>query len=114
MSSPESNIAVLIVTWRAGTSGPVTLSFTSNTPYRAGLIGGLALLPLLALLAFLPVRRPPPSDEPPRPWHPGRVTTSVAVVAAAGVISGIVGVSVGGAALGLRIFSAAVRSSARH
>ena len=47
-----------------GTAGPVTLSFTSNAPYRAGLIGGLALLPLLALLAFLPVRRPPPSDEP--------------------------------------------------
>ena len=96
----------------AGTAGPVTLSFTSNTPYRAGLIGGLALLPLLALLAFSPcpsggrcpqpVRRPPPSDEPPRPWQPGRVTTSVAVVAAAAVISGIAGVIVGGAALGLR------------
>ena len=96
----------------AGTAGPVTLSFTSNTPYRAGLIGGLALLPLLALLAFSPcpsggrcpqpVRRPPPSDEPPRPWQPGRMTTSVAVVAAAGVISGIAGVIVGGAALGLR------------
>ena len=58
---------------------------------------------LLALLAFpLPVRRPPPSDEPPRPWQPGRVTTSVAVVAAAAVISGIAGVIVGGAALGLR------------
>jgi arabinofuranan 3-O-arabinosyltransferase len=86
----------------AGTAGPVTLSFTSNAPYRAGLIGGLALLPLLALLAFLPVRRPRRSDEPPRPWQPGRVTTSVAVVAAAGVISGIAGVMVGGAALGLR------------
>ncbi|HYP94873.1 MAG TPA: alpha-(1-_3)-arabinofuranosyltransferase family protein, partial [Mycobacterium sp.] len=96
----------------AGTAGPVTLSFTSNTPYRAGLIGGLALLPLLALLAFSPcpsggrcpqpVRRSPPSDEPPRPWQPGRMTTSVAVVAAAGVISGIAGVIVGGAALGLR------------
>jgi len=96
----------------AGTAGPVTLSFTSNTPYRAGLIGGLALLPLLALLAFSPcpsggrcpqpVQRPPPGDEPPRPWQPGRVTTSVAVVAAAGVISGIAGVIVGGAALGLR------------
>ena len=96
----------------AGTAGHVTLSFTSNTPYRAGLIGGLALVPLLALLAFSPcpsggrcpqpVRRPPPSDEPPRPWQPGRVTTSVAVVAAAGVISGIAGVIVGGAALGLR------------
>jgi arabinofuranan 3-O-arabinosyltransferase len=85
-----------------GTSGPVALSFASNTPYRAGLIGGLALLPLLALLAFLPVRRPRPTDEPARPWQPGRVTTSIAVVAVAAVISGIAGVIVGGAALGLR------------
>jgi arabinofuranan 3-O-arabinosyltransferase len=85
-----------------GTAGPVTLSFTSNALYRAGLIGGLALLPLLALLAFLPVRRPRPTDEAARPWHPGRVTTSVAVVAAAAVISGIPGIIVGGAALGLR------------
>jgi arabinofuranan 3-O-arabinosyltransferase len=85
-----------------GTAGPVTLSFTSNALYRAGLIGGLALLPLLALLALLPVRRPRPTDEAARPWHPGRVTTSVAVVAAAAVISGIPGIIVGGAALGLR------------
>ncbi len=85
-----------------GTAGPVTLSFTSNALYRAGLIGGLALLPLLALLAFLPVRRPRPTDEPARPWQPGRVTTSVAVVAVAAVISGIAGVVVGGAALGVR------------
>jgi len=85
-----------------GTAGPVTLSFESNTPYRAGLIGGLALLPLLGLLAFLPVRRPRPVDEPPRPWHPGRVTTSVAVLAAAALVSGIMGITVGGAALGLR------------
>jgi arabinofuranan 3-O-arabinosyltransferase len=85
-----------------GTAGPVTLSFTSNALYRAGLIGGLALLPLLALLAFLPVRRPRPADEPARPWQPGRVTTSVAVVAVAAVISGVAGVVVGGAALGVR------------
>ncbi|HTI76293.1 MAG TPA: alpha-(1-_3)-arabinofuranosyltransferase family protein, partial [Mycobacterium sp.] len=85
-----------------GTAGPITLSFEANTPYRAGLIGGLALLPLLALLAFLPVRRPRPTDEPARPWQPGPVTTSVAVVVAAAAISGIVGVAVGGAALGLR------------
>jgi arabinofuranan 3-O-arabinosyltransferase len=85
-----------------GTSGPVTLSFASNTPYRAGLIGGLALLPLLGLLAFLPVRRPRPADEPARPWQPGRVTTSVAVLACAALVSGIAGVIVGGAALGLR------------
>ncbi len=85
-----------------GTAGPITLSFTSNALYRAGLIGGLALLPLLALLAFLPVRRPRPTDEPARPWQPGRVTTSIAVVAVAAVISGIAGVIVGGAMLGVR------------
>ena len=43
----------------AGTSGAVTLSFGSNAVYRAGIIGGLALLPILALLAFVPARRPP-------------------------------------------------------
>jgi arabinofuranan 3-O-arabinosyltransferase len=85
-----------------GAAGPVTLNFTSNTLYRTGLIGGLALLPLLALLAFLPVRRPRPAEEAARPWQPGRVPTSVAVVAAAAVISGIPGAIVGGAALGLR------------
>jgi arabinofuranan 3-O-arabinosyltransferase len=85
-----------------GTSGPVTLSFTSNTLYRAGLIGGLALLPLLALLAFLPVRRPRPTDDAARPWQAGQVTTSIAVVAAAAMISGTPGVIVGGAALALR------------
>jgi arabinofuranan 3-O-arabinosyltransferase len=85
-----------------GTAGAVTLSFGSNTPYRAGLIGGLALLPLLALLAFLPVRRPRPDEDPARPWQPGRVTTGVAVVAVAGAISGIAGVIVGTGVLGVR------------
>ena len=41
----------------AGTSGTVTLSFGSNAVYRAGIAGGLALLPILALLALAPVRR---------------------------------------------------------
>jgi arabinofuranan 3-O-arabinosyltransferase len=85
-----------------GTAGPVTLTFASNTPYRAGLIGGLALLPLLALLAFLPVRRPGPDEERARPWQPGPVTTSVAVLASAAAISGVAGLLVGGAALGVR------------
>ena len=85
-----------------GTTGPVTLTFPLNAPYRAGLIGGLALLPLLALLAFLPVRRPSRADEPASPWHPGRTTTRVAVMAVAAAISGAVGVVVGAVALGLR------------
>jgi arabinofuranan 3-O-arabinosyltransferase len=85
-----------------GTAGQVTLSFGSNTPYRAGLIGGLALLPLLGLLALLPVRRPRPGDELPRPWQPERVATSVAVLASAALVSGIAGLVAGGAALGLR------------
>jgi arabinofuranan 3-O-arabinosyltransferase len=86
----------------AGTAGHITLSFTSNTPYRAGLIGGLALLPLLALLAFVPVRRPRAPDDPARPWRPGPVARGIAVVAAAAAISGIAGAVVGAAVLGVR------------
>jgi arabinofuranan 3-O-arabinosyltransferase len=85
-----------------GTAGTVTLSFASNTLYRAGLAGGLALLPVLALLAFLPVRRRRAPDEPARPWRPGPVTASVAVLAAGAVISGVAGIVVVGAALGVR------------
>jgi arabinofuranan 3-O-arabinosyltransferase len=85
-----------------GTAGTVTLAFTSNTLYRVGLVGGLALLPLLALLAFLPVRRPRAPDEPARPWQPGQATASVLVLAVGAVISGVAGVVVVGAALGLR------------
>ena len=43
----------------AGTSGTITLIFAPNSLYRAGLAGGLALLPLLALLAWWPPRRRP-------------------------------------------------------
>jgi arabinofuranan 3-O-arabinosyltransferase len=85
-----------------GTSGPITLAFSSNTLYRAGLVGGLALLPLLVLLAFLPVRRQRPPDEPTRPWRPGPTAAGVAVLAAGAVISGVAGIVVFGAALGLR------------
>ena len=49
----------------AGTSGTVTLNFPSNALYRAGLAGGLALLPVLLLLALLPARRRVP-DAPVR------------------------------------------------
>ena len=51
-----------------GTEGPVALTFPSNVPYRIGLIGGLALLPVLALLAFLPARRRVDPDDPARAY----------------------------------------------
>ncbi|MDZ4266840.1 MAG: alpha-(1-_3)-arabinofuranosyltransferase family protein, partial [Mycobacterium sp.] len=86
----------------AGTDGPVTLNFSSNTTYRAGLIGGLALLPLLLVLAFLPVRRLGVPGDAARPWNPPTAARGAAMVAAAAVISGLVGVVLAGAALGLR------------
>ncbi len=85
-----------------GTEGSVTLAFASNALYRAGLIGGLALLPLLALLAFLPARRRVEPDTPTPVWAPGRISASVAVLAVGAVISGVAGVVVVGAALGVR------------
>ncbi|MGE5698384.1 MAG: alpha-(1-_3)-arabinofuranosyltransferase family protein [Candidatus Sericytochromatia bacterium] len=85
----------------AGTSGVVTLTFPSNALYRAGLFWGLALLPVLALLALVRPRREV-DDEPARPW---RVPVAVAAVGALGagwLISGVAGVVVFGAALGTR------------
>ncbi|MGV0774414.1 alpha-(1-_3)-arabinofuranosyltransferase domain-containing protein [Mycolicibacterium elephantis] len=86
----------------ADTAGTVTLTFGSNTFYRAGLVGGLALLPVLALLAFLPTRRRPTQDEPPRVWRPGRVTASVAVLGVGALVSGVAGAAMVGAAMLLR------------
>jgi arabinofuranan 3-O-arabinosyltransferase len=85
-----------------GTSGTVTLAFTSNTLYRTGLIGGLALLPLLGLLAFLPVRRRRPPDAMARPWQPGPAAAGVATAATGAVIAGVAGVVVVGVAVGVR------------
>ena len=85
-----------------GTTGPVTLSFPSNALYRAGLIGGLALLPLLALLAFFPVRRRAGPQDPAPVWRPGRLPTGVAVLMVGAVISGVSGVVIVGIALALR------------
>jgi arabinofuranan 3-O-arabinosyltransferase len=86
----------------AGTGGTVTLTFGSNALYRAGLGGGLALLPVLALLALLPVRRPGPPGGAARPWRPGPLTAGLGVLAAGAIISGTAGVIVVGAVLGLR------------
>ncbi|HEY0808284.1 MAG TPA: hypothetical protein VGD84_24665, partial [Pseudonocardiaceae bacterium] len=84
----------------AGTSGTITLTFAPNSLYRAGLAGGLALLPLLALLAWWPQRRRP-SDSAARPWAPGP-WAAVAMLTAGAVIAGVAGVLVFGAALGMR------------
>ncbi|WP_216636174.1 DUF3367 domain-containing protein [Mycobacterium sp. IS-3022] len=85
-----------------GTSGPVTLSFPSNGPYRVGLIGGLALLPVLALLAFLPARRRQPPLDPVPVWRPHAIAVAAATLAVGAAISGLAGVVVVGVALGVR------------
>src|SRR6185437_6393415 len=85
----------------AGTAGTITLTFAPNSLYRVGLAGGLALLPLLALLAWWPQRRRPPDDPAARPWTPG-LWAAIPALAAGGVIAGAAGIAVFGAALGLR------------
>jgi arabinofuranan 3-O-arabinosyltransferase len=84
-----------------GTAGTITLTFAPNSLYRVGLAGGLALLPLLALLAWWPQRRRPPDDPAARPWAPG-LWAAIPVLAAGGVIAGAAGIAVFGAALGVR------------
>jgi arabinofuranan 3-O-arabinosyltransferase len=86
----------------AGPAGTVTLEFASNATYRAGLIGGLALLPLLFALALVPMRAPGAPGPVARPWHPGPATVATVTVVAAGIISGLVGVLVAAAGVGLR------------
>ncbi|SOX51736.1 DUF3367 domain-containing protein, partial [Mycobacterium ahvazicum] len=83
-----------------GDPGTITLSFASNALYRVGLAAGLALLPLLAMLALW--RRRARSDDPPAsPWSPGPWAV-VPLLAAGALIAGVAGVAVVGAALGLR------------
>jgi arabinofuranan 3-O-arabinosyltransferase len=86
----------------AGTAGTVTLTFGSNALYRAGLAGGLALLPVLLLLGLLPVRRPRAPGQAARPWRPGPLTAGLGVLGAGAIISGVAGVIVVGAALVVR------------
>jgi arabinofuranan 3-O-arabinosyltransferase len=85
----------------AGTSGTITLTFAPNSLYRAGLAGGLALLPLLVLMAWWPPRRRPRDDPPARPWALG-AWAAPAVLTAGAVIAGVVGALVFAAALGLQ------------
>ncbi|WP_369803660.1 alpha-(1-_3)-arabinofuranosyltransferase [Mycobacterium sp. NAZ190054] len=86
----------------AGTAGAVTLDFASNDTYRAGLIGGLALLPLLFALAFAPVRGAGVPGPAGLPWRPSPLAIGAATAVVAGVVSGLGGVLVAGAAVGLR------------
>jgi arabinofuranan 3-O-arabinosyltransferase len=85
----------------AGDPGTITLTFASNSLYRAGLAVGLALLPLLAMLALWRTRRDRADDAPAQPWASGAWAAVVLPVAGA-VIAGPVGAVVIGAALGLR------------
>ena len=82
----------------AGEQGTITLSFPSNAAYRTGLAVGLSLLPLLALLAFVPARRPPPAAVPAQPWTVP-VLAGAGVLAVGGLIAGLGGLAVFGAAL---------------
>ncbi|OBF67186.1 hypothetical protein A5753_04645 [Mycobacterium sp. 852002-51971_SCH5477799-a] len=85
----------------AGDPGTITLTFGSNSVYRGGLAVGLALLPLLALLALWRTRREDDAAAPARPWRPGAWAT-VPALTAAGLIAGWGGLVVMGVALGLR------------
>ncbi|WKG06816.1 alpha-(1-_3)-arabinofuranosyltransferase [Mycolicibacterium sp. HK-90] len=86
----------------AGDAETITLTFPSNQPYRVGLIAGLALLPVLALLALWPARRRDEDLDPARPWQPSPTVAGAAVLAAGTAISGVAGLVVAGATLGLR------------
>ena len=82
----------------AGQQGTITLSFGSNATYRAGLLTGLALLPLLLLLALLPARRPVRPEPATRTWAPG-LAAGAGVLAAGVLIGGFAGAVVFGTAL---------------
>ena len=81
-----------------GAAGPVTLSFTSNGVYRAGLTVGLALLPVLLALALVPALRRRAPGAAPRPWSP-RWAAGAGVLGAGALIGGAAGLAIFGAAL---------------
>jgi arabinofuranan 3-O-arabinosyltransferase len=110
----------------AGEQGTITLSFPSNSTYRAGLAIGLCLLPLLLLMALVPARRaasalpaalpspalpaalpppalpaalPPPALPAALPWRPGLLGVA-GLLAAGTLIAGPAGLAIFGAALG--------------
>jgi arabinofuranan 3-O-arabinosyltransferase len=98
----------------AGTEGTITLTFPSNQLYRAGLGGGLALLPLLVLLALVPPRPRPAAGQPARPWQPRAGVSAAAVLATGWVIAGLGGAAVFAAALGVRYWLTRRRPARPH
>ncbi len=83
----------------AGTDGTITCVFAPNRMYRLGMAGGLALLPLLALLAWWPARRTHDPGPPAQPWQPGRRVAVLGALAVGALIAGTAGAVVFGAAL---------------
>ncbi|MBS9533315.1 DUF3367 domain-containing protein [Mycobacterium sp. M1] len=84
----------------ADAAGTITLTFAPNRLYRAGLAGGLALLPLLAVLAWWPGRRPRRDESAPaQPWRPGRRTAVGLGLGVGALLAGAAGVAVFGAVL---------------
>jgi arabinofuranan 3-O-arabinosyltransferase len=83
----------------AGTGGTITCVFEPNRMYRLGMAGGLALLPLLALLAWWPARRTRDPGPPAQPWRLGGRAAVIGALTAGALIAGGAGVVVFGAAL---------------
>ena len=65
------------------------------------MFGGLALLPLLALLALLPMRRRV-DDAPAQTWQPGPAAVGGALVGFGFLVAGFAGLATVGAAIGIR------------
>ncbi|ORW19920.1 hypothetical protein AWC18_13135 [Mycolicibacter nonchromogenicus] len=82
-----------------GTDGAITLVFGPNRMYRVGMAGGLALLPLLALLAWWPVRRTRDPGPAAQPWGPGRRLAATGALTVGSLIAGVTGAAVFVAAL---------------
>ncbi len=83
----------------AETTGTVTLVFGPNRLYRLALAGGLALMPLLAVLAWWPARRRAQADAPARPWVPRRWLAVTGGLAVGVVIAGTAGFALVGIAM---------------